>query len=424
MTLAKTAGLLRECPDCGLIQHVPDLPRRSVARCPRCDAVLRRQRTDPQGRALALAIAGLLLFAMATQAPFMEMQLHGRDRQTMLFTGPVELEQQGLWILSLVVLGTTVVAPLLKLLAIAWVLIGLRLSRPPRSLYLVFRWVARLSTWSMVEVFLLGLFVAYSKLSDLAQEQIGLAAYMLGGLMLTMAAVDATLDHVDVWESLQRAGATARPVLPPSPTQSLVSCDCCGLVTEPARDCPRCGATLHLRKPASLSRTWALLAAAAVLYIPANLLPIMTLSTLGRSGGAQTILSGVQALAVSGMWPLAVLVFFASITVPVLKLFGLAFLLLSTSSARRGHLRRRTLLFRIIDSVGRWSMIDVFMISILTALVQLGAFATVIPGAGAVAFCAVVILTIFAAITFDPRLMWDAAMSPRQPIPSKPRGQE
>jgi paraquat-inducible protein A len=416
MTLAETAGRLRECPDCGLIQHVPPLPRGAMAQCSRCQAVLRRQRTDPQGRALALAITGLLLFAMASQTPFMHMELDGRQRQTMLFTGPGELEQHGLWMLSVVVLATTIAAPLAKLLAIAWVMIGLRLARPPQHLFLVFRWVERLGTWSMIEVFLLGLFVAYNKLADLAQVQIGLAAYMLGALMLVMAAADATLDRDDVWEALQRAGATAAPVLPPAPAQALVGCDCCGLVTAPARCCPRCGAVLRHRKLDSLSRSWALLVAAAVLYIPANLLPVMTLSTLSYAGGAQTILSGVRALAREGMWPLAALVFFASITVPVLKLVGLSFLLLSIRAARRGHLQQRTVLFRIVDSVGRWSMIDVFMISILTGLVQMGALATVTPGPGVVAFCAVVILTILSALTFDPRLMWDAAA----PVPRLP----
>jgi paraquat-inducible protein A len=145
-----------------------------------------------------------------------------------------------------------------------------------------------------------------------------------------------------------------------------------------------------------------------VLYIPANILPVMTVVRLGR-GEPDTILSGVWALAAAGMWPLALLVFFASITVPVLKLAALAWLVLSTRAGSAARLRERTRLFRIVDAIGRWSMIDVFMVAILTAIVRLGALASVTPGPGVVAFCAVVMLTMVAAECFDPRLMWDRA---------------
>jgi paraquat-inducible protein A len=165
---------------------------------------------------------------------------------------------------------------------------------------------------------------------------------------------------------------------------------------------------LHRRRPDSLTRTWALVVTAIILYIPANLLPVMTVVSLG-SGAPDTIMSGVIELADSGMWPLAALVFFASITVPVLKLAGLIYLLVTTRRGKTGQLRNRTVIYRIVEAVGRWSMIDIFMISILVALVQLGALATIEPGIGAVSFAAVVIITMIAAMTFDPRLMWDAA---------------
>ena len=155
-------------------------------------------------------------------------------------------------------------------------------------------------------------------------------------------------------------------------------------------------------------RAWALMITAIVLYIPANVYPVMTVISFG-SGSPDTILSGVKELALAGMWPLALLVFFASITVPVLKIVGLAILLITTQRGSHWRLRDRTVLYRIVESVGRWSMIDVFMISILVGLVRLGAIATIEPGIGAIAFAAVVITTMIAATCFDPRLMWDAA---------------
>jgi paraquat-inducible protein A len=147
---------------------------------------------------------------------------------------------------------------------------------------------------------------------------------------------------------------------------------------------------------------------ASVLYIPANLYPVMTVISFG-SGEADTILSGVVALAEAGMWPLALLVFFASVTVPMLKLIGLSFLLVSVQRQSRWRPKDRTALYRVIESVGRWSMIDVFMLAIIVALVKLGSIATIEPGVGAVAFCGVVVITILASMSFDPRLIWDGA---------------
>jgi paraquat-inducible protein A len=156
-----------------------------------------------------------------------------------------------------------------------------------------------------------------------------------------------------------------------------------------------------------LARTWALTLTAYILYIPANLLPIMTVTMSGR-GEPDTIISGVKELVVGGMWPLALLIFFASITVPVLKLLTLTYLLLSVHFRSHWRPRERTMLYRITESVGRWSMIDIFVIAILVALVKLGALATIEAGAGTVAFAGVVVITMFAAMSFDPRLIWDA----------------
>lgn len=193
----------------------------------------------------------------------------------------------------------------------------------------------------------------------------------------------------------------------------LLSCQACHHLSRlPPRGsegearCPRCEASLHRRKPQSLSRTWALLLAAYILYIPANLLPVMTVISFGK-GEADTILSGVKELMHAGMVPIALLVFFASITVPVLKLVSLTYLVLSVQYQSQWRPRERTTLYRMTEVVGRWSMIDIFMISILIALVKLDAVATIEPGPGAISFAAVVILTMFAAMSFDPRLIWD-----------------
>ncbi|TWD45884.1 paraquat-inducible protein A [Pseudomonas sp. SJZ131] len=170
--------------------------------------------------------------------------------------------------------------------------------------------------------------------------------------------------------------------------------------------CTRCGAQVHARRPNSLKRTWALLITAAILYIPANMLPIMTVSSLGK-GDPSTIMSGVIQLAQHGMIPIAAVVFIASILVPTFKLVGIALLLFSVQRRQPLSARQRIVMYRFIEFIGRWSMLDIFVIAILVAVVNFGRLASVEANLGAIAFASVVILTMLAAVTFDPRLIWD-----------------
>jgi paraquat-inducible protein A len=196
-------------------------------------------------------------------------------------------------------------------------------------------------------------------------------------------------------------------------SQSLVSChDCSLLARVPVGHghaevrCPRCGARLHARRTNSIHRTWSLVIAAAILYVPANVLPVMTVTSLGKTQ-SDTIMSGVIYLLHHGMWPLALVVFVASVAVPLLKLAVLSYLLVSVQLRSTRRLVDRTRLYRITELVGRWSMVDIYVVTILVALVQLGALATIEAGMGAVYFGSVVVLTMLAAETFDPRLIWD-----------------
>jgi paraquat-inducible protein A len=405
------AERMRECLVCGLLQRLPPLPRRAVAQCSRCGAVLRRRRVDPVGRSLALALTGLLLFAFAVALPFIDINVVGRERETVLLTGPLELRQYGAWELAVAVLVTSVAAPLARLLGLVYVLLGIHLEHPPRHLFAVFRWVEWLRTWAMVEVFLLGVFAAYTRLAAIAQVDLGGAVYALAGVMAAMVAADGVLDREAVWTTLERKGVLAgRTEEPAHDNSRLTGCHSCGLVSRARTTCPRCGAMMRPRKTDSLHRTWALLITATMLYVPANTMPILTLVEVGHSGTPSTLVRGIRDIATSGYWVLAVLVFFASIIVPLVKLLGLSFLLITTQRGTPGWLRERTLIYRVVDSIGRWSMIDVFMVSILTATARMGRLGSVFPGLGAVAFCAVVVLTMLAAHSFDSRLMWDAAM--------------
>ena len=197
--------------------------------------------------------------------------------------------------------------------------------------------------------------------------------------------------------------------------QGLISCHSCHLLSRSAgpdavMTCPRCGTRLHRRKPNSITRTWALVVAAFIFYIPANLLPITTVVSLGQAQ-SDTIMSGVIYFIHSGMWPIALVIFVASVFVPLLKLIILTFLLISVQRKSNWRQKDRTRLYRITEIVGRWSMVDIFVVTILVALVKLGGLASIQAQSGAVYFCAVVVITLFAAMSFDPRLIWDTEES-------------
>jgi paraquat-inducible protein A len=193
----------------------------------------------------------------------------------------------------------------------------------------------------------------------------------------------------------------------------LVGCRTCGLLSRQLSEeehshpaCPRCGARLHRRKPQSLARTWALVIAAMVLYIPANVLPVTHTTYLG-STQSDTILSGVLYFVHSGSWHIALIIFVASLVVPALKLVVLSYLLVSVQRRSDRNLQERTRLYRITEVIGRWSMVDIYVVTVMVALLNLGRLADIDAGLGAVFFGAVVVITMFAANSFDPRLIWD-----------------
>ena len=193
----------------------------------------------------------------------------------------------------------------------------------------------------------------------------------------------------------------------------LISCEACGLLSRPADVnepgyCPRCGEELVFRRHNAIQRTWALIIAAAICYIPANLMPVMITTTLG-SPEADTIMGGIVFLYLSGSWPLALIVLIASVVIPLAKLVALAYLLITVQRRSIGGQHERTRLYRLVEIIGRWSMLDVFVDTFVVALIQLRPLMAVVPGMGVLFFAAVVVLTMIAAESFDPRLIWDSS---------------
>lgn len=394
------------CPECGTLHRVRRAPAGVTASCRTCGALLYRQREESVQRALALTVAALLLFVIAHALPFMTFAMEGNSRAGTILGSVAALWRDGAWQLAIVVLLLATVMPLAKLLLELWVLVPLSLGRIAPGTGRLFALANTSRLWAMTEIYLLAVLVAYVKLRDLATIQVGPALWAFVGLILAIAAADNLLDRRAVWWRLQPQARLDEL----GDAEMLAGCHTCGQVVPLAsglerRRCPRCGAPVHRLKPDSVARSWAFLLAAAVLYVPANVYPVMTVTTFGRSEPS-TILGGVVELTAAGMWPVAALVFFASIAVPVLKILGLGFLLLMTRWPVDASKRDLARLYRLIEQVGRWSMIDIFMIAILAVLVDLGEIARIEPGPGALAFASVVVLTMLAAMSFEPKLIW------------------
>ena len=201
--------------------------------------------------------------------------------------------------------------------------------------------------------------------------------------------------------------------------EGFVSCETCGLLSRPAGaeepgECPRCGEGLEFRRRDAIQRTWALVIAAAICYLPANILPVMRTTTL-TSEVPDTIISGVVYLYMSGSWYLALILLIASVMIPLAKLAALVYLLVTVRRGSDRNNLERARLYRVLEIIGRWSMVDVFVATFVVALIQLRPLMSVAPEPGVLFFSAVVILTIFAAESFDPRLIWDSSQGKQEP---------
>ena len=344
----------------------------------------------------------------------MSLELQGARTSTTLLGTVDALHRQDMTGLALLVLATGFVLPACHIAAVLVMLIGSGTSaRRRRPAGAAFRVWAVVRPWAMIDVLVLGILVTLTKLGDVGYPQTGPALWSFAALMVLLALTEAAFDSAAFW-------ATVAPPPRDQPAglaDPLVACDVCGWLTRggrPPRDrCARCGARLHPRKPDSQSRTVALLLAAAILYVPANLLPVLESGSL-FGPQRDTIMSGVAYLWSSGSWLLAVVIFVASVFVPLAKLLGLGLLLISVRWRWRWAPLQRGHLYRAVERIGRWSMLDVFVAALLTAVVQFHPLALIEVGPGAVAFAAVVVLTMSASHTFDPRLIWDALPEARK----------
>ena len=392
------------------------MPEDGAVKCCRCAAVLRKRQRIKSDKSvehtLALVITAIVLFTIANIFPIIRMQAEGHELATTLFSSVTYLLTHDMKLLSGLVFLTTIGAPLIQLSGLLYILLPLNFNRISPYAPQVYRVVRMVTSWSMMEVLMLGILVSVVKLSALATVIPGIALWSFGFLIFIVAAILTDLDTEMLWELISsKAGANSTNNLKAG--VQLTNCHNCHLLCSVnPRDeqqqsrCPRCSSILHLRKPESLTRCTALLIAALVMYIPANLLPVMVVTSFGKTEG-DTIMSGVIYLATSGDWPLAVIVLIASIFVPSIKLVILSLLLVTVRFKSQWRPQERTRLYRLTEGIGRWSMVDIYVDTLMAALIQIQGLMVIEVGIGAIAFGAVVVLTILAAQAFDPRLIWD-----------------
>lgn len=390
------------------------------ARCKRCRAILYSGTIAERGRSglnqmAAITLATLLTFCIAQGFPIVELELSGLRTSATLLGAIRILWSEQMQPVAGVVFIFTVLYPLMELSALLLVTGGLYRGRRVPGFHWLLRVVRSVRQWAMTEVLMIGILITIVKMTSVAHVRVQPGLFGFAALTFLLAIV-VRYEPRTLWN----LGDQVAPLPPPLPADQTpgtshvapLVCQICTLVDQSAvagrrrPRCQRCGSTLHRRRPDSINRTWALLVTAAILYIPANLLPVLySRSLLGMQG--DTILSGIALFWNSGSRALAIIIFIASIVVPLAKLGALTVLAATAQRHSRWRPQQRTVLYRMVEFVGRWSMLDIFVVTLTVALVRFRSLAEITAGPGALAFAAVVVLTMLASMQFDARLIWD-----------------
>jgi paraquat-inducible protein A len=394
--------LILSCSDCGTLQQHPGAG--AALTCITCKNTLERSSWRSLDAALATASATFLFLIPANLMTLLSASVIGVTRQSLLISSATEIWAEGWPLLAAVIALFLVILPLVRFGLLTLVLGCLRLGVRARWLGPAFQTTVGLATWAMPDVFLLGLWIAYARLSATLSVSLG-----PGGLCFIAAGLlalfnRATLNTAEIWRQIH-----------PSAAQDLwhavTSCETCELVvpaTELGRRCLRCRSRLHARKVNGTVRAAALTAAGLLLYVPANLYAMATIP-IGIRPTGYTVLQGVLDLVDARLYALAALVFSASFAIPLLKLVGMTWFIWSIWRRSSRALRARTRFYRVVEEIGRWSMVDPFTIACFVPVMQINAALYGRAGPAATAFTGVVVMTMAAAKLFDPRAMWDIA---------------
>ncbi|MFM2481998.1 PqiA/YebS family transporter subunit [Celerinatantimonas sp. YJH-8] len=392
------------CECCNTVNIVPALEPGQRVRCERCQHVLLSYHPQLVSRLQAFSIAALIMLVMVFSFPLLGVSSNGIERQMSLIDTLTVLLGQHFIAFGILVVLLLFVFPISYLLALSYLAFGWKFQRRLMGRHLLAYWCTVCHPWLMVDVFLVGLLVSLVKLHSLAHIQLGLSFWAYSLFVLLYVRVVSLIDKRVLWQlNVPDFQLMTAKTLDPSAK----NCSFCGAaVAGKHLHCSRCHHRVTRTRRYSVRITLALLAAAVIMYIPANVLPIMMTEFLGQKTYS-TILGGVLLLWSLKSYPVAMVIFIASVVVPLAKIFSLGWLCWQVKRPNHQCLNRhKQCLYHITEFVGRWSMIDIFVVAILTALVQMGNLMRVVPGPAVLSFAGVVVLTMLAARCFDPRLLW------------------
>lgn len=422
MSQASLHDNITACDQCDTLHSLAASERGQRLRCAQCGCVVVNVHEQGAGRLVVASCSALFMLVFASAFPFLSFSSSGASRSITLFDLVEVLIQQDFLVLGILISLALFVFPVVYLVSVVFLVTSFRYAilKPFFQGYFI-RWIVALQPWLMLDVFLIGALVALIKMDSFSEVRFDLSffAFCVYAVLLlkTVSLIDrrwlwrqvslgqVSVDQVSSNQMLSdkvsfNSGQTARQL-------GFVGCHFCGLVLNGAeRRCVRCGHSVHSRRPHSLSSTIALLVAAAVMFLPANFFPIMQTTFLGSSESS-TLVGGVLLLWSLGSYPVAMVIFLASVVIPIAKILSLSWLCWQYYYPTERETRQKIRLYRITELVGRWSMIDIFVVAVLTVLVQLGELVSISPGPAALPFAATVVFTMLAAMTFDPRLLWD-----------------
>lgn len=399
------------CSDCGAFVHKIKLRNGYNLSCPLCGAVLAKAKNNSINKTLAFSFSGLILFIPTCFLPVLKLNILGISGDCTMLKGVIQMFGNGFWWMSFIVFFCSVLAPLAVFLLLLFISASVKFNYYTRTLKKALKLYQILNKWIMLDVYMLGILIAYIKMKEFGDLSAGVGLYCFIGVLLIANLTTMIFDRRLVWEKIEEFTSIISPAV--SDNTRCVLCMTCGRLCHKKISsdgliylCPRCNSKLYNRKPFSIKRTLAFVITGFLLLIPANLCPITYIVYHGF-GEPDTILSGISCLIRDDMIPIAILVFIASVIVPIFKLMGLLFLLATIHFKWKVDTLQSTLMYRFISIIGRWSMLDLFILSILVALVDMGAVSSIVPGVGATAFASVVVITLFASMNFDPRMLWD-----------------
>lgn len=399
------------CPQCDLLIELAPLSVNQRAHCPHCGYQVSRGNFHQNTTVIAFALSALIMLLSSLFYPFISFSNQGLTQTITLLDAAKILFNYHTPLLGALLDLCIILLPLFVLISHILMHMGLLKALPKSYSRRILKTTITLVPWVMSEIFLIGVLISMVKIMAMAQISFGLSFWSFCLFVILYLACLRRVNYPLLWQQVEASTPISTINVPRAIDQQLKACHVCQQLSS-LNVCPRCHSKMHFRNPQSIQRVMAFLLTSLLLYIPANFFPIMHTVVLGQDEPS-TIIGGIIILWKIESYPIAIIIFIASVIVPIAKMIVLASLCFHVSYREHYNHKQATRLYQVTEFIGKWSMLDVFVVIILVALVQLGNLMSITPGSGALFFCAMVITSMLAAHAFDPRLIWDSQTKER-----------